>query len=530
MPDFFSCRSGRVLIALFALLAAPLAVAQSELAVAPGVGTLNETIAGDIDRPADRVYVLERGGSYAVTGEITNEGFVLRLRAADGEGPRPVIYPGPEQGSRFFRLLGDASFDGLYVLGVRESGAVSGIPIAVQGEGQRLDIDDSVFEGARSRFFEIDAADTRVYVRNSQFRNFIRTEILSSNGRAFDYRDKSAKTLLIENTSFLGINGYIVRYDGPVIERFVFNHNTVHTTSNEVTTSSLGTRVVEYEVTNNLFVNVHAPGQAPAERPDGILSVNAFEGSGFFEADRQITIANNDLFTSQDLLDFYEERGQAGDPLVPFQLIQPSSQDFIEGSNVATATDNINVPVSFAAPPSLEDYIAWLAAIRDGAAEPPTWAFGSDNALFPAEQPLPEDLSYGTDSPAYTAAEGGFPVGDLNWFPERKAAWEAGGGAVPTEGGPDASGFALHGTYPNPSAGAVTVRFDLDAPGTVSARVFDLLGREVLSSPPQAVSAGAGQLVSLDASALPAGLYLYRVTAETGGSLRSQTGRLTLAR
>jgi len=41
------------------------------------------------------------------------------------------------------------------------------------------------------------------------------------------------------------------------------------------------------------------------------------------------------------------------------------------------------------------------------------------------------DCSYPPSSPAYTGADMGFPVGDLNWFPDMKAMWEAGEVPVP---------------------------------------------------------------------------------------------------
>ena len=41
-----------------------------------------------------------------------------------------------------------------------------------------------------------------------------------------------------------------------------------------------------------------------------------------------------------------------------------------------------------------------------------------------ADWPIPIDLSY-TDSDLLTAGLGGFPLGDLNWFPSTYATWEA---------------------------------------------------------------------------------------------------------
>jgi hypothetical protein len=46
---------------------------------------LNDQIAQDVDRPGNRVYVLERGGIYLANASIVNAGWTLRIRA--GEGP-----------------------------------------------------------------------------------------------------------------------------------------------------------------------------------------------------------------------------------------------------------------------------------------------------------------------------------------------------------------------------------------------------------------------------------------------------------
>ncbi len=80
-------------------------------------------------------------------------------------------------------------------------------------------------------------------------------------------------------------------------------------------------------------------------------------------------------------------------------------------------------------------------------------------------------------------------------------------------------------TFPNPSAARATVRFTLAAAADVRLDAFDVLGRRVavLAAGPQA--AGSHD-VALDTSALPAGIYMLRLTA--GGDTR--TTRLTVAR
>ncbi|MEM1044171.1 MAG: DUF4397 domain-containing protein [Bacteroidota bacterium] len=89
--------------------------------------------------------------------------------------------------------------------------------------------------------------------------------------------------------------------------------------------------------------------------------------------------------------------------------------------------------------------------------------------------------------------------------------------------------FALQGTYPNPFATQMTVRYDLPADARVGLEVYDTLGRRVLALAPQPVAAGRGRTLTVDA-ALPSGVYLYRLSAETATETTVETGRVTVVR
>ncbi len=89
--------------------------------------------------------------------------------------------------------------------------------------------------------------------------------------------------------------------------------------------------------------------------------------------------------------------------------------------------------------------------------------------------------------------------------------------------------FALRGSYPNPFASRTAIRYDLPADGRVGLEVFDVLGRRVLGLAPEPVAAGAGRTLAVEA-VLPSGVYLYRLTAETAGETRTETGRMTVVR
>ncbi len=81
-------------------------------------------------------------------------------------------------------------------------------------------------------------------------------------------------------------------------------------------------------------------------------------------------------------------------------------------------------------------------------------------------------------------------------------------------------GFAVLGTYPNPTSGLTTLSFSLPQAGPAALKVYDTLGREVATVVDDVLAADTYD-VSFDASGLPAGLYLYRL--QSGGRLASGT-------
>ncbi|MDZ7288577.1 MAG: family 10 glycosylhydrolase [candidate division KSB1 bacterium] len=70
--------------------------------------------------------------------------------------------------------------------------------------------------------------------------------------------------------------------------------------------------------------------------------------------------------------------------------------------------------------------------------------------------------------------------------------------------------FALYQNYPNPFNPITKIAFDLPAAGLVQLVIYDFLGREVMTLLNAQKAAGRHE-VQLDASALPSGLYYYRL-------------------
>ncbi|MBN2414682.1 right-handed parallel beta-helix repeat-containing protein [bacterium] len=71
--------------------------------------------------------------------------------------------------------------------------------------------------------------------------------------------------------------------------------------------------------------------------------------------------------------------------------------------------------------------------------------------------------------------------------------------------------FALRQNYPNPFNPETTLEFDVAEPCRVTLKLFDLLGRELLTLVDEQMEPGAYQAV-LRAERLPSGTYIYRIT------------------
>ncbi|MDX1418438.1 MAG: T9SS type A sorting domain-containing protein [Rubricoccaceae bacterium] len=101
---------------------------------------------------------------------------------------------------------------------------------------------------------------------------------------------------------------------------------------------------------------------------------------------------------------------------------------------------------------------------------------------------------------------------------------------VASEEGPALPGaFALLGSAPNPFRHQTRLTVDLPEVAEVAVEVFDVLGRRVLTLPPQTLAAGAARTLVVVAPTLPAGAYLYRLTARMPSETVTATGRFTRA-
>ena len=123
-----------------------------------------------------------------------------------------------------------------------------------------------------------------------------------------------------------------------------------------------------------------------------------------------------------------------------------------------------------------------------------------------------------------SAGYGGFPLGDLNWFPAIKANWEAQKNAeysqinaelesgvldVEQLGGLPVE-FELQQNYPNPFNPTTKISFSIPQAGNVVLKVYNSIGKEVATLVNGYMTAQSYK-VDFNASGFASGIYIYKL-------------------
>ena len=479
--------------------------------VPQGVGTLNEAIESDTTDTGARVdtntvYVLESGGTYILLGSIENR-FPLTIAAEEGAAERPRLVPGLDDGgnsSRAFRARSDLTLRGLYVTNEDEGGGLNSRIIRVSADGARIVVDNCHLDKDSQSAFRLDEADNRVFILNSIVSNIGTTDD-PNNGRGVDDRSNSIDTLIVENSTFYNLTSRVLRDDGGPNNYVRFNHNTM------VNIGQFGVSFGETReavFTNNLVINAGYLGNAP----DDAREVVQLDSLADMSLTQTVDIRNNNVHIDAEV-----EAAQP-DSVTAIPFFSGPAQAFIDAAG--TGGSIIDEAIAFTAGPAgpaevvSTFYAGSPVPLDDGLTD-------GQLRVDPTVDVSPFDFGYPTEAQSATASIDGQALGALSWF---------GFDMLPTATDdevevPDA--FRLLGNYPNPFNPVTTLLFELETASEVGVAVYDLLGRQVLTAPSQALAPGTAS-VRLDASRLASGVYLYRVTAEANGQTQVKTGRMVL--
>jgi hypothetical protein len=526
------------LATLAVLLAAP-ATAQSPLVIEPGINSIPNAINGDTNPPDDRVYILRRGERYLYTEQLVTTRPVV-IEAEEGDDPRPIIQanfdPSAEEGNRPFRPEADFTIRGVYIYGFDTAGRVTdNAMIRVGGDGARLVIDDCHFDGNRAGPLRFDNDGTSLFMTNSVLSNAIRPPNRGI-GQAIRTQEIQMDSLVIRNSTIYNTSDYVIFQFG-VIDYVELSHVTVYGVGREQPFRSpidVG-QAREFVFTDNVLYNYELAGTPEGFAEDGFVGY-AISADSVTVNEAGDKVAPEIVFRNANV---YQDEA-IYDALPDSVLAAPSAFDetiqAVFDAGTGGADTFISEALDFVTPPDIQKYIDRMAFYYENltweGAPPYPLEGREESPAVPPDPQLPVDFAYSTSATSYTASTGGCPLGDLNWFRndpnvDVAACLAASLQATPAEGGPSAA-FGLR-VAPNPATSVVALLVDLDAAAAVTVTVYDMLGREVASREAD-LGAGAGQRLGLDVSDVPSGVYVVRVQADAGGTLRQATRRLTVVR
>ncbi len=527
-------------VLLFLLLQIPLLAQVADTVDVPSIDSqgpvdvLTRFIMGDTTTTGERnninrVYRLKRGDIYLLSGR-TYYYFPLRLIADDDESVQPpVIAPFPLADGSIPRISievnKDSYFKNLYIQGCSPTDQRnnSDRPLYIgPSEGVRLTIENCVVEAFKVAGIYNSGTKSSVFIKDCVWRNNNWSGVFTGQF-FFNSATGTMDTISIVNSTFFCGSSYFLCTNRNYVGYVRFEHNTLfinHT--NPFYAPYLNNAVIK----NNIFFSPASCGETAFERQQGYydwdgqrlsagLSIDTIPTDiantyGITDENRRINFSNNAYYWPQSVIDEMKAHSDVelpvwmNDRTLAFFNNDAQYPNLVQENNVE-ADPGYNSSVM----QMVDSLVNYISVFRTLGSAHAYFYNPQGGGIFPARWPLPEDFSY-TNSTLLTSADGGFPLGDLNWFPDKKAKWEEWTTdventllVVPKE-------FSLVQNFPNPFNPTTNIQFSLPARGFTTLKVFDVLGSEVATLLNKEMIAGT-HFVNFNAQKLTSGIYFYQL-------------------
>ena len=503
-------------------------------------GAFNAQVMGDTlpdgsRKDPNRIYKLQRDATYYLSGRI-NANFDLRLTAdpADATHKPPVIASGVSPAGdvvgHLFVLGGNAVFENIAFNSVYPTNAGDGwLGIQMVKDGATIIYDNCIFTGSHWLSMGAWAKDMKVSVTNCKFRN-VHNATAVWNGRGLTFQDNNVDTLIMVNNTFFNMNSFALQGQNCTMNYAHFENNTLVNSVKWPIQWEYQTNAV---FNNNIFYNIHSFGEGPSERNGqdidaGIFGIfNLFpltselmDSTSYTEESREVKLENNDWFFSQAIKDYWTENDTIdGEP-----FMNTRTQNMFDNSTLLVESNTMNMDPQFDNAGEDNNWstvgalVSWMEAIRDTNATPISayWGYDPDGNRFLLDWPLPENLHYNNATLA-AAGTNGCPIGDLNWFPEKKAECTPDVGIQPPPLGLAETivsvGLSVEQNMPNPFKGQTTIAYSLDEPSNVTVSIIDINGRLITTLVNEKQPQGR-HTIDWNAGNQATGVYFYQIKTD----------------
>ena len=419
-------------------------------------GSLKSAIDADsVGVPAGRVYELKAGGYYPLSSNVTTPAtrpVVIvgadntRLVNNDEVASAPPLICGFGSNTGGMNFQNDLTIKNCNIIQAANRTTLGWAFFGAAASDKTIRLDNCLFEHTRWVMVQSnDAEGTSVYFTDCYFVNMT-GEACRRNGGVYDNVNHNTNTIWAENCTHVMAQGMLYKMRNYPVGKAWFNHNTFINCSGQVfETQGYQSDMV---VVNNIFVNSNVQpymeGMDADEtdldnQPMGIINVRALPET-YEQVERKVLADRNVIFWDSRLDDMVQtciDNQVNGSTAWHSQMITMNARTqamfdddetypyLVEGSWLRKCpaftdpqdllTDQVD---------ALKEFSVSTVDNASGALLPVWRKVYTDleNDFIYSDWPIPVDLSY-TDKDLLTAAYGRFPVGDLNWFPDKKAAW-----------------------------------------------------------------------------------------------------------
>lgn len=485
------------------LVASSIVFSQADTIVVPGeymgssFGAINRFIVGDTTATGERVnpdryYKLQKNTIYFLDGIFFSD-FDLRLIADDVEpGETPPIVASTVGADGTIQLIQFKLFANGYVKNIifqmtpPTGNGESNACFFLSGEGKTYEFDNVRIEWGLWTGMVTEVPVNKITVKNCYFRNpQHKTNIWNGRGLGF-YQENPADTVIMQNNTFFNMNSFAFFADISSIppNYFVFDHNTI---VNSMKFPIHSFWLPDATVTNNIFYNAHSYGENSADvvgqDPDGLkygiinideIPSDLIEYYGIEESERKYEVANNCFFYEDAIYDYWNSYGLDNNPFMNQRVLGMFNDDTgypaLEVSNTISANPNFIEPGE-----GMAAMITWMSNRRDLMGNT-YWGWDPDNDKFAVQWPFPENLAYSNET-IKTAADEGYPLGDLNWWPELKERWE--------QGLPPSAAYEPFNQIdnilisPSPAKDNFSINYDLEERSDIFISIYAITGKKI---------------------------------------------------
>jgi hypothetical protein len=497
---------------------------------------------------ANRVYEFKRGGYYLQNAIFTVPNKkTLRLKAEAGTGKKPIIYlwetgtgatPTRPPGNFVVLNGGNLEMKDICVAGFYEPepnrvDGVQGGLINTTAIGSSIILDGVVLSNINGQHVRVGFNAVKVSVVNSIFANMgaLETSNLGA-GKGFDLREIAVDSFVVVNNTFVNYQDRAIRHYNVTdpkkgtgeIKYGRIEHNTFVNGMGFHGLFSLGNVGPQIIITNNLFVDAFSMGEdsTDATRAAEWANTGEFYKNGnsritwIFTAPNATTqwkIKNNYYAISDSGKAFLTSLKFGEASQLSWHINSRLGADSVKAFTKTSLTLN-------KIPKLMTNMMRWYEnpAGANKKKDQTNFVKARDDydRRFIEFYRDTLNCAYSTSAMAYQAAEGGYPVGDLNWFPTSKAAWEkTSSSAVRHDNKSTVEGFELQQNYPNPFNPSTSISYTLKTAEDVNLSIYNALGQKVrnLVAQKQTVGTYSYKWDGKDDAgyAMSGGLYLYQI-------------------